>query len=381
MGTVPTVELKEPKGIVDYAHVATELVAKIDVATTHIDSIVQIAAVSQASAPSPPTAPTWREHNSVFPNSSGGPSNTLHDARWSTQQMAPIRPLVPDDTRGVDYVNNINVTYRGNGRQGNLGIGIPITPSALGHILQSLPSLNAQDPNVDFWIKLKDAVITFAMEYTEVVTVIKAKAPVGYSARLNAAAWPRAMPSTDETWEMYLTECTNIAQEVLGRGHHSFSLLTTCVQGPKESFSDFSTRFEEKHRILSACCPDTPTINSSFIIDTAAKNMNEKYRQTWAIGLPVTADWSAFLCWGQRAETHMIQFSEKPTIAAVQDAPVGCTKCGKLGHFVKHCRSRSANGPHTSPYKPTQVNDDRSDATAEMLHLLRNLAKANLNEQ
>ncbi|TSK42115.1 Actin-related protein 2 [Bagarius yarrelli] len=54
------------------------------------------------------------------------------------------------------------------------------------------------------------------------------------------------------------------------------TVLVESYMGPKESFISFATRFEEKHRVLTACRPDTPDLDSSFIIETAAKNMNDK---------------------------------------------------------------------------------------------------------
>lgn len=380
MGTVPTLDLKDPKGIVDYILVVTELVTKIEVAIAQAEENVgQTAAVPGPTISTAPAAPLQTQ-DSVFPSSPPPPTSQV---RMRTPQMSSSRP---DDIQGAD----VNVTYRGNGLQGNLGTIGPMTRSTLSHILQSLPPLKKQDPNVDFWIKLKDAVITFALEYREVITVIRSKAPLGYAVRLADASWPKALPDSDQAWELHLTTCEKITQEILGRGHHSFALLTTCIQGPKEPFTSFAARFEEKHRVLSACRPDTPDLESSFIIDTAAENMSEKYRQMWVVGLPVIDKWSAFLNWGQRAEAHMAQFSDRPRKAIVQNKPAfnsrkknnsqNCHSCGKSGHWAKNCwKVTPDNRSHTS--EPGQQHHNSPEMTSEMLTLLRSLARFNIADQ
>lgn len=256
-----------------------------------------------------------------------------------------------------------------------------MSPSALSHILQSLPPLRSQDPNIDFWIKLKDAVISFALDSNEVITIIKAKAPRGYVSLLTNARWPNTVPDTDQAWEGFLYTCETTAQEVLGRGHQSAVSLSKCPQRQNESFSSWACRFAEAHRTLASCVPETPRLESGFVIDMAINNLNDDYSTAYRAGLPVLANWAEFLAWGNRAEAVLSRNKQRLEVAAVteerspdkhtQMRDIKCHNCHRMGHMARHCRSRpSRKGKSGS-----------SDTTSEMLTLLRSLAKFNLNEQ
>ena len=52
--------------------------------------------------------------------------------------FTPIWPVTQADIQGVEVVCGINVTYKGHGTQGTLGMATPLTPGALSHILQPL---------------------------------------------------------------------------------------------------------------------------------------------------------------------------------------------------------------------------------------------------
>ena len=391
LGKIPPTDVKDPKGIADYAKLITELVASVGKAVSQVEErSFQIAAVTETNVPTAPPPPAdLRPQVNLYSTAPFVSQNVLSQI----PQMAPIRPVTPADVRN-NGVEGVNVTYKGPGLRGDLGMVTPITPGALSHILQPLPPLKTQDPNVDFWVKLKDAVITFSLEYSEVATIIKAKAPLGYASRLADAQWPRLMPDNDVAWEVHLVQCENITQAILGRGYQSFTSLSTCIQGPTESFNCWINRFTEKHRTLAACRTDTPTLGSSFIIDTASRNMNERYQQMWTLGLPVIRDWGEFLIWGQRAEASVAQLNDnKIKIAAVQDVPshnsyqqrrqnipphTPCHKCGKSGHWSSSCRNRQRN---TDKPVSSQQRGMDSDTTSEILNLLRSLAKSNITDQ
>lgn len=350
------IDTADRKGIVDCAESMSDYVCKLEHC---IEQSAQIAAVR-------PSAPS---QDSIYPVPFPHRPSAIGEGVNGFPQMAPIRPIAPGQFLG--HMPPLPVTYKGLGVAGTVGISEPISPSALSHILQSLPPLKSQDPNVDFWIKLKDSVISFALDSSEVITIIKAKAPRGYVSPLTNAGWPRVVPDNDQAWEGYLYTCETTAQEILGRGYQSATSLSNCPQGSDESFSTWVTRFAEAHRNLACCIPETPRIESGFVIDMAINNLNETYTTVYRTGLPVLANWAEFLAWGNRAEAVIIRNEPRFDIAAVRDlSHVRCYNCDQMGHLARNCHK----GPHKKS-EGGQLSDD-----SELLTLLRSLAKSNLSE-
>lgn len=418
LGTMPSLkDSKDQKGAFEQAKTINELVLDIAKCVAQKEGKFQIAAVhpispnappaygdvastAQQNASAPPSAePATRAYQRPVPHprsryrlSQSGPMapTTLPSQRRNLPQMAPITFLNHAELEALEDVDELPVTYAGPtpgaGEEGHHGYPSLLRASDLNGILQSLPPLRSQDPNVDFWVKLKDCVVGFSLNCNDVITVIKHKAPLGYATRMAEASWPAYVPGDQLAWEVFLTECQKLTQDILGRGHQTYSSVANCIQGPAEPFSAWISRFTDAHRTLSACVPNTPALDTQFMIESAANNLNATYKQMWAMGLPQIETWSQFLTWGQRAETTQAQLgsSNSHKIAAISDdtraspakeggrqgqggnQPENCYRCGTRGHRTRDCK-RSRNRRSN--------NEERE----EILALLRSLSKANLN--
>lgn len=121
------------------------------------------------------------------------------------------------------------------------------------------------------------------------------------------------------------------------------------------------------------------------MIESAAHNLNDTYKQMWAIGLPQIDTWSQLLTWGQRAETTQAQLKPgKGKVAAVyddaqanparkagrRDRKVKCQNCNKRGHWARQCKAFPAQ---------EQQGKSNPEEREEVLKLLRSLSRTNLN--
>ena len=275
-----------------------------------------------ASRPSPPTggrastpaavnAPGVRRHHDEgnrIATGHGDLASSSQDVSWEGRGRL--------DT---DNLRNFHETSA----NGSHGVWQALTPQEKHSILNYIPRLKPNDPNIEAWNRIWSAMRNHELGIKDMVSLVETACPYAYTMDIQSINLSNSYPQSVAEYHRCFKDFKDDVQELLGNGFASFVDLYAVRHAEKEPFFDYVKRFEDRHRHYCEVKGDwTVTLDSDVMIHTAVSGLNSEFKTLYFNTIPPINRWLDFKQWGQRVDISLTEKRDYQKVSARRIAAI-----------------------------------------------------------